>query len=178
MWKETDLVKNNNFLLSIPSVQPQELVTCKLGRFIITARKRSLRRLCFHRCLSVHRGGVCPIACWDTHPTGPEADTHWADTPLSKHPLSKYPLGRHPLHTACWDTVNKRAVRIPLEYILVYIGVCRVHICDFLTWIYNFSLGFQVTMFFYRMGTITYAGQPENAFMQMRNPWKTVMKLV
>ena len=27
---------------------------------IITAPKRSLRRLCFHRCLSVHRGGLCP----------------------------------------------------------------------------------------------------------------------
>ena len=47
------------------------------------ARKRSFRRLCFHRCLSVHSGrGVCPIACLDTprrtrnrHPR-PEADTH------------------------------------------------------------------------------------------------------
>ena len=26
--------------------------------FVITARKQSLRRLCFYRCLSVHRGGV------------------------------------------------------------------------------------------------------------------------
>ena len=26
---------------------------------IITARKRSLRRLCFYRCVSIHRGGVC-----------------------------------------------------------------------------------------------------------------------
>ena len=33
-------------------------------------------------------------------------------------------------------------------------------------------------MFSYRMFTITYAGQPENAFMQMGNPWKSVMKLV
>ena len=31
----------------------------------ITARKRSFRRLRFHRCLSVHsEGGVCPIAFW------------------------------------------------------------------------------------------------------------------
>ena len=35
------------------------------GNYIINARKRSLRRLCFHRCLSVHRGslskgGLCP----------------------------------------------------------------------------------------------------------------------
>ena len=28
---------------------------------IITARKRSLRRLCFHRCLSVHRWGSAPL---------------------------------------------------------------------------------------------------------------------
>ena len=27
---------------------------------ITTARKRSLRRLCFHRCWSVHGGGLCP----------------------------------------------------------------------------------------------------------------------
>ena len=26
----------------------------------ITARKQGLQRLCFHRCLSVHRGGLCP----------------------------------------------------------------------------------------------------------------------
>ena len=54
-------------------------------------------------CDSVH-GGVCPSACWDTHPLpGPEADTPpgpEADTPLS---------------SACWDTVTKRAVRILLE---------------------------------------------------------------
>ena len=31
-----------------------------LSKNIITARKRSLRRLCFHRCLSVHMGGLCP----------------------------------------------------------------------------------------------------------------------
>ena len=29
--------------------------------FIITARKRSLRRLCFYRCLSVHMGGACVV---------------------------------------------------------------------------------------------------------------------
>ena len=42
---------------------------------IVTARKQSLGRLCFHRCLSVHAGGG--------------------------------------------ETVNKRAVRIPLDCILV-----------------------------------------------------------
>ena len=41
--------------------------SCRLTKILATARKRSLRRLCFHRCLSVHRGpggvsvqrGVC-----------------------------------------------------------------------------------------------------------------------
>ena len=81
---------------------------------IFTARKRSLRRLCFHRCLSVHGGclphcmlGYTPRA--DMPPCGqttPQTDTHT-------------PLGRHPPPSACWDTVNKRVVRIPLECILV-----------------------------------------------------------
>ena len=33
-----------------------------LASSFITARKRSLRRLCFYRCLSVHNGGVCMVA--------------------------------------------------------------------------------------------------------------------
>ena len=46
------------------------------------------------------QGGVCPIACWDTPP---QADTPpWADTPCTVH-----------------AGINKRAVRIPLECILV-----------------------------------------------------------
>ena len=49
-----------------------------------------LRRLCFYRCLSVHRGrGVCLSAWWDTHP--PE------QTPLSRHPQEQTPpRSRHP----------------------------------------------------------------------------------
>ena len=97
---------------------------------VITARKRSLRKLCFHRCLSVHRRGVCPIACWDT----PLPQAHpQADTPLGRHPPwadnppwednphgQTTPLADTPLlHSACWDTVNKRSVHIPLECILV-----------------------------------------------------------
>ena len=56
---------------------------------IITARKRSLRRLCFHRCLSVHRGVYIP-AC-----NG--ADTQPGQTPPCRHPPGQTPLpGRHP----------------------------------------------------------------------------------
>ena len=66
-------------------------------------------KVCFHRCLSVYWGGGCPIACWDTHP------------PLGRHhpPGQTPPCTDTPLGSACWDTVNKRAVRIPLECILV-----------------------------------------------------------
>ena len=65
--------------------------------FLPSATK--LRRLCFYRHLSVHRGGggVCLSAWWDTTP--PIADTPLgadtpprADTPWSRHP----PRSRHP----------------------------------------------------------------------------------
>ena len=43
---------------------------------------------------------------WQVHPLPPRAST----APRQVHP---------PSHSACWDMVNKRAVRIPLECILV-----------------------------------------------------------
>ena len=112
----------------------------------------NLRRLCFHRCLSVHRGvGVCPKACWDTHPPGrypsgrytpwqvhpsPWAGTPpWASTPPWRvHPPGRYlPPSRYtPLRSACWNMVNKRAVRIPLECILVDIIVIVVIFCSYI----------------------------------------------
>ena len=57
---------------------------------------------------AVHGGGeVCPIACWDTSPreqTPPRRQTPpRADTPKT-----------------CWETSNKRAVRILLECNFVY----------------------------------------------------------
>ena len=65
-------------------------------------------------CLSTG-GGVCPIACWDTpqdqRQTPPRVDTP-GQTPPSQTP---------PLHSACWDPVNKPAVRIPLECIFVFL---------------------------------------------------------
>ena len=60
------------------------------------------------RCLSVHRErSVCPIACWDTHPPGPEADTSRDQTPPRTDTPQQTPPG------------NKRAVRFLLECILV-----------------------------------------------------------
>ena len=40
---------------------------------------------------------------------------HWEDTHLARHP----PRQTSPLHSACWDMVNKQAVRILLECIPV-----------------------------------------------------------
>ena len=74
--------------------------------FIFTARKRSCWKVMFlHLSVShsVHGGGVCPSACWDTPPPPPPRQTPpWADTNL--------PLGRRLL---------LRMVRILLECILV-----------------------------------------------------------
>ena len=90
-------------------------------RYIIfTARKRSLRRLCFHRCLSTGGGGGLPLVLRGCLPHPP-----WADTPLGRRPhVDTFPCpvhtGIHPPPSACWDAVNKRAIRIPLEWILVF----------------------------------------------------------
>ena len=61
--------------------------------YLFTARKRSLRRLCFNRCLSVH-GGACVVGgvC----------------------------AGGHAWQGILPDTVNVRAVRIILECILAF----------------------------------------------------------
>ena len=61
------------------------------------------RRLCFYRCVSVHRGGVCLSACWDTTPpSGSRHPPPRADTPRSRHPpeqtppIADPPKSRHP----------------------------------------------------------------------------------
>ena len=60
-------------------------------------------------CHSVHKGGVCLSACWDTAPPlgadTPRADTPWEQTqPQNRHPLQEQtppgadtPWSRHPL---------------------------------------------------------------------------------
>ena len=54
-----------------------------------------------------------------TSPTpGQTPSSSWTDTPWHT-PL---PQADTPLHSACWDTVNKRAVRTPLECILVFLS--------------------------------------------------------
>ena len=71
-------------------------------------------------CDSVHRGGVCISACWDTTtPLG-------ADPPRSRHPPGiRHPPGADtspPAQSMLGDTVNTRAVRILLECNLVPIA--------------------------------------------------------
>ena len=99
---------------------------------IFTARKRSLRRLCFYRCLSVHGGGACVAGgcAWFGHARwgsslvrgyvwwgcawqgawggmcGRGAGCAWLGGIGGK-------VGVH------GDTINERAVRILLECILV-----------------------------------------------------------
>ena len=49
-------------------------------------------------------------------------DNPWADTPHGRHPrqISPHRGQTSLLRSACWDTVNKRAVRILLECNLVF----------------------------------------------------------
>ena len=83
---------------------------------IFTAHKRSLRRLCFYTCLSVHSGRG------STWAGTPQAGTPpWAGTP---------PTGTPPGSSACWEM---RAIRILLECILV-------HFCDCLFTVYLSSI--------------------------------------
>ena len=87
------------------------------GFLIFTARKRSLRRLCFHRCLSVQGEGVSaplhagihthrdqrqtPPSTWDQRQTPPRSrhphETRGRHPPRTRHPPERTPLGtRHP----------------------------------------------------------------------------------
>ena len=95
---------------------------------LITARKRSLRRLCLHRCLSVH-GGCLPhpldTTTLNTHP--------WTYTPTG-HPLWTPPP--HPEHTLPGHTHTHTARTHPhpvyagihtppVPCMLGYISTCR-----------------------------------------------------
>ena len=83
-------------------------------------------RVMFFTGVCLFTGGVSasgPRGVEDTllgrHPPG-------RHTPLGRHlPLARHPSGQTPpwtdtpLRSACWDTVNKQPVRIPLECIIV-----------------------------------------------------------
>ena len=108
-------------LLSFPTPPHTDFFfqTC-FSHFIITARKHSLRRLCFYMCLSVHRGGGIPtcLAGLQAHTQGGvegfgqgvlQAHT-WGD--VSQHALRQAPQqtavsvgGMHPtgLHSCLYN---------------------------------------------------------------------------
>ena len=88
---------------------------------IITARKRSLRRLCFYTDLSViiFTGRVSAPVHAGIPSSGPEADIPPEQTRSESRTPKQPPPSRLPLHSACWATSNKRAVRILLKCILV-----------------------------------------------------------
>ena len=72
-------------------VSRRSLITVSYLRLSLTSATK-LRRLCFYRRVSVHRGGgVCLSACWDT-PPGADIPLG-ADTPSgSRHPREQTPL--------------------------------------------------------------------------------------
>ena len=92
---------------------------------LITACKRSLGRLCFPQSVHSPQSTVCLSTGGYLPRYPPDRYTY---TPLGRytpgplHPPGRYtPPGQvhHPSHSACWDMVNKWAVHIPLECILV-----------------------------------------------------------
>ena len=96
---------------------------------LITVRKRSLRRLCFHRCLSVHGGrrGVC-LPWVGTHPPGKY-------TPLSRYtpragipPGLVHPPGRHPPAQCVLGYTHP-----PAQCMLGYTDNGS-NVCDWITW--------------------------------------------
>ena len=103
-------------------------------KYIFTAGKRSLRRLCFYTCLSfcsqgeyLFQTGTSPAG---THPRQvppgqvhpPRAGTpRWAGTssPQVHQPPRQVPPSRYTPRQILRDTVNERAVCILLECILI-----------------------------------------------------------
>ena len=108
----------------------------------ITARKRSLRRLCFYRCLSfilftggvcmVFFGGVCMVLFGGGHAWFHLGGMHGfirGGMVLFRGGHAWFYSGGHAwffqFFRIQWDTVNERAVRILLECILVLFKVFR-----------------------------------------------------
>ena len=98
---------------NIVPVVPIQLIS------ISTARKRSLRRLCFYTCLSVnlftggvsasvHAGIHTPLPPWEQTPPPPGASRH---LPRSRHSGNRHTPGADtPLHSPCLEigATNRR----------------------------------------------------------------------
>ena len=70
---------------------------------IFTARKRSLRRLCFYRCVSVHRGGWTGTPRDQVHPPGQVPNPRTRYNPMYTS-LGRYTPGTR--YTRLWDQVH------------------------------------------------------------------------
>ena len=129
--------------LSLPYINTIGVTSHGKALCVFTA---SLLPPAFYTCMSVHGGGG---GTWAGTPPGRYTQTPRQVPPLGRYnpqvgippgrytPLGRYHLGRYttqigtppgqvhppdiytPRHSACWDTVNKRPVRIPPECILV-----------------------------------------------------------
>ena len=115
----------------------------RLKCLLVTVHKRSLRRLCFYTSLSVilFTGGVPGQVPPRQVSLGRYPLPRLVHSPRQVHPPRQVhlPPGRYTPpgqvqparvgtphgHSGCWDTVNKRAVRIPLECILVHVNVYK-----------------------------------------------------
>ena len=86
---------------------------------LITARKRSLQRLCFHRCLSVHGEGVS-VSVWGGLCPGVSVQGGGSvQGGLPRGSLSRGSLSGRPPKTEIPPYSNERVVHILLECILV-----------------------------------------------------------
>ena len=74
-----------------PAIKSEISVSWQIKDFVITARKQSLRRLCFYTCLSVHRGEYL-----GRYPPGRYTPQARTPTPLGRYSLAGTPLGRYP----------------------------------------------------------------------------------
>ena len=116
---------------------PHDVCAWRFFTFDITARKRSLWRLCFYTCVSVHRGhawqgcvwqGACMVGSMRSRGRamhgrrGMHGRGHtW---PGGMHGRGCAWQGPCMPQQILWDTVNERVVRILLEWILVFIIFC------------------------------------------------------
>ena len=81
-----------------------------------------LRRLCFYRCVSVHMGGVCLSACWDTRPhTWEQTPPPPEQTPPgSRHsPRADIPPGADPLEQTRADGTHPTGMHSCYKNILI-----------------------------------------------------------
>ena len=126
-------VKNPNWNTSLNKEWQQFLFTSlSVCGFLPPATKLRQGNVFTPVCQSFCSLGVSATPLLVRHPLGrhPQADTPWADALL----------GRYPLHIACWDTVNKRAVHILLECILVLYQNTAFNCCLFKFMIFNDTL--------------------------------------